>query len=246
MTPVIAPPPQPLGKLATFGWALLIFAIGQIAGTAAVALWNIAHGQPALLVTGYDGKLVALLTLVTNPVQIVLFAWVARWRAGADPAAYLGLTRFSLRDFLLGILLLAALAAVIEGIKRVAGFDPLSTFESEIYTSSRAEGWLAFLIFAIVVVGPAGEEIMFRGFLFRGWVTPDWRGVIGVVVITLLWSAMHIQYDWFGISQVFVTGLVLGWIRYRSGSCLLTIVLHMLVNLESTIEATLRVGGAAS
>jgi hypothetical protein len=239
----MSPPLEPLGRLATLGWALLVLAIGQVAGTLAVVSWNLAHGLPALAMTGYDGKMVALLTLVTNPVQVALFAWVARGRAGADPAAYLGLTRFSLRDLLLGVLLLAALAAVIESIKRLAGFDPVTTFETEIYATSRAEGWLPPLILAIVVVGPIGEEIMFRGFLFRGWVTADWRGAFAVVVITLLWSAMHIQYDWFGITQVFVTGLLLGWIRWRTASTALTIVLHMLVNLESTIETMVRSAG---
>jgi len=67
-----------------------------------------------------------------------------------------------------------------------------------------------------------------------------------VLVITLIWSAMHIQYDLFGITQGFVTGLVLGWIRWRSGSTALTILLHMLVNLGATTEAILKVGWSAT
>jgi uncharacterized protein len=53
---------------------------------------------------------------------------------------------------------------------------------------------------------------------------------------------MHVQYDWLGIGQVFVTGLVLGWLRWRSGSTWLTIALHMLVNLEGTLEAIAKIG----
>lgn len=241
-TPDAAPPR--IGVVTTFGWALLIFAIGQAAGTATVAILNLANGMPALMVTGYDGMLVALLTLVTNPAQVALFAGVARWRTGSDPFAYLALTRFSARDFAVGFVAIAALAAAINIFSHVAGLDTVSPFETDIFTSSRTEGWLAALVLAIVVVGPIGEEVMFRGFMFRGWVTSSgWRDALAIVVITALWSAMHIQYDWFGISQVFLTGLVLGWIRWRSGSCLLTIVLHMLVNLESTIEAMIRVSG---
>jgi CAAX protease family protein len=33
-----------------------------------------------------------------------------------------------------------------------------------------------------------------------------------------------------------VIGLVFGWFRYKSNSTILTMVLHGLVNLESTIE----------
>lgn len=234
-----------LGVLATFGWALLIFALGQVVGTCVVALWNLAHGLPLLFIAGYDGKVVALLTLVTNAVQIALFVVVVRWRTAADPIRYLALTRFSGRDFLIGLLAIVGLAAAIAAFSRVAGLDTVSSFETEVFTTGRSDGWLAAVILAIVVVGPVGEEIMFRGFMFRGWVVPGWRGALAIVVITLLWSAMHIQYDWFGVSQVFLTGLVLGWVRWRSHSCLLTIVLHVLVNLESTIETAVKIGWTA-
>jgi len=32
-----------------------------------------------------------------------------------------------------------------------------------------------------------------------------------------LWAAIHLQYDWFGIAQVFCLGLLFGWVRWRSG-----------------------------
>jgi uncharacterized protein len=45
-----------------------------------------------------------------------------------------------------------------------------------------------------------------------------------------------VQYDWTGILLIFVVGLFLGWMRWRSGSTLLTFLLHALFNLESTLE----------
>jgi uncharacterized protein len=38
------------------------------------------------------------------------------------------------------------------------------------------------------------------------------------------------------MSEIFVAGMFLGWVRYKSGSTLLTIVLHGLFNLEGMIE----------
>jgi hypothetical protein len=38
------------------------------------------------------------------------------------------------------------------------------------------------------------------------------------------------------ISQVFVSGLLLGWMRWASGSTILTILLHALINFEGMIE----------
>ena len=36
--------------------------------------------------------------------------------------------------------------------------------------------------------------------------------------------------------QIFVIGLFLGWIRWRSGSLALTFLLHAMFNLEGTLE----------
>ena len=37
------------------------------------------------------------------------------------------------------------------------------------------------------------------------------------------WTAMHIQYDAIQLTQVLLIGLLLGWLRWASGSTLLTI-----------------------
>jgi membrane protease YdiL (CAAX protease family) len=52
---------------------------------------------------------------------------------------------------------------------------------------------------------------------------------------------MHVQYDWFTLGQIFCIGLLLGWLRWASGSTLLTIVLHILANLTATIQAAIKV-----
>ena len=52
---------------------------------------------------------------------------------------------------------------------------------------------------------------------------------------------MHVQYDAFTLGQIFLIGLLLGWMRWASGSTLLTIVLHMLANLAACIQAAIKV-----
>jgi membrane protease YdiL (CAAX protease family) len=230
-----------LGVWATFGWGLLAFLIANGVGSAVVIIWF-----PDLLPSGtslrYGGPLVALVTLLTNPLLIALFAAIARWRTGVAAAAYLGFTRFSLRDFLVGFLAIAIFAAAADLIDPFLGVEIVPQFQTEIYGSVEATGWLVPLTLAVVVIGPMGEEVMFRGFLFRGWIRPGARGVLAIAVISLLWSLMHVQYTWVLMVQIFMIGLILGWIRWRSGSTLLTIVLHVIVNLESTIETALKLG----
>ena len=52
---------------------------------------------------------------------------------------------------------------------------------------------------------------------------------------------MHVQYDAFTLTQIFLIGSLLGWLRWASGSTLLTILLHMLANLAATIQAAIKV-----
>ena len=41
--------------------------------------------------------------------------------------------------------------------------------------------------------------------------------------------------------KIFVVGLFLGWMRWRSGSTLLTFFLHALFNVEGTLETVTQV-----
>jgi hypothetical protein len=117
----------------------------------------------------------------------------------------------------------------------------VTPFQLQSYTSAVAEGWLPAMLFAAIIVAPAGEEIMFRGFLFRGWARSERSTWPAIVAISVCWAVLHLQYDWTGILQIFVIGLFLGWTRWRSGSTLLTFLLHALFNLEGTMETVLQI-----
>jgi membrane protease YdiL (CAAX protease family) len=55
----------------------------------------------------------------------------------------------------------------------------------------------------------------------------------------LSWASIHLQYDWYGIATIFAAGLFLGCVRLKSGSILVTIWLHSLMNLIATVEIAL-------
>jgi len=94
---------------------------------------------------------------------------------------------------------------------------------------------------SVVIVAPISEELAFRGFIFRG-LSVSWLGVSGTLIATsAAWASMHVQYDAYTLAQIFLIGLLLGWIRWASGSTLLTILLHMLANLTACIQAAIKV-----
>jgi membrane protease YdiL (CAAX protease family) len=235
----IATPPW--GRFATFGLALAALLAGQIAALTMLTWWY-GRGLTELPDFTGDGEAVALIIFTSNPVQFVLLALFARLKS-ADVAAYLGLIVPRRGEVVFGIAAVIVLIAGGDALSWALGRNIVTPFQSDIYATARAVGWLPLLWFAVVVVTPFGEETLFRGFLFRGWLRSP-RDAWPVIVITaLLWALIHVQYDWYVISQVFVSGLLLGWIRWATGSTLLAILLHGLINCEGMLESLLALHG---
>jgi CAAX protease family protein len=222
------------GYWATLGWAFLALVVGQFVALGAVML---LHGDSldALVSAPYDGVLVTLFIIIANPVTIAVLTGAALV-ARAPPAEYLALKWPTGRYVVIGLAALVSLIAISDALLYLGGYPLVTPFQAQAYTTAAAEGWLAALWLATIIIAPAGEEAMFRGFLFRGWARSDRAAWPAIVVISVLWAALHVQYDWTGILQIFVSGLLLGWLRWRSGSTLLTFLLHALFNLEGTLE----------
>jgi hypothetical protein len=227
------------GYWTTLVWAVLAFLVGQFVGFG-LLLWLRAGTWNTILQTPFDGVLVTLFIYISNPVTVGVLM-LAVWLRGAPQSDYFALRRPPPREVAIGIACLIALIAASDALLYLSGRDLVTTFQLQSYTSAVAEGWVPAMLFAAIVVAPAGEEMMFRGFLFRGWARSQRTAWPAIVVISVLWAGLHVQYDWTGVLQIFVVGLFLGWIRLLSGSTLLTFVLHALFNLEGTLETVLQV-----
>ena len=227
------------GYWATLAWAVLAFLAGQFLGFG-LLLWLHAGTWNTVLQTPFDGILVTLFIFISNPVTIGVLAF-AVWLRRAPQTEYFALHRPQGRDVTLGVACLIGLIALSDGALYLSGRDLVTTFQLQSYTTAAAEGWLPAMLVGAIVIAPAGEEIMFRGFLFRGWARSERFAWPAIVAISVVWAGLHVQYDWTGVLQIFVIGLFLGWMRLRSGSTLLTFLLHALFNLEGTMETVVQV-----
>src|SRR5262249_48406545 len=94
--------------------------------------------------------------------------------------------------------------------------------------------WL--LVIAFCVAAPVTEEFFARGFLYRGWSETFLRVPGAILLSSLVWTALHLQYNWYFLGEGFSIGVLLGYMRYRSTSTWLTIILHGLNNLAAVIQ----------
>ncbi len=104
------------------------------------------------------------------------------------------------------------------------------TFCSTAFAARSSTQAIGFFALALVVTAPITEEIVFRGFIYRGFAASRLGTVGAVVLSSLIFTAIHIQYDLITLCGVLATALLLGTMRAVSGSTVLTIAMHALNN----------------
>jgi uncharacterized protein len=226
------------GYWATLAWGILAFLAGQFVALGVLIWWRVGDVD-TLIDVPFDGITVTLFILVANPITVAILAAAVRL-ARASQVEYLALVLPTANYVRTGVVGLVILIVIGDALLYFGGQDLVTQFQLQSYATASAEGWLPALLIAAVIIAPAAEEVIFRGFLFRGWVRSDRLAWVAIVVISVLWAALHVQYDAIGIAQIFVVGLFLGWLRWRSGSTLLTFFLHALFNAEGTLETALK------
>lgn len=231
---------KPWGLVATFSLGFIALLTGQMAALAALSWWFGAKlsGMPDF---SGDGVAVTLVIVVSTPVQVGLLALFAQ-RRGIGTADYLGWTWPRRSEVVFGVAAIIAVIVVTNIVSWLLGRGLVTQFQSDIYRTAGAAGWLPmlWLWLAVVVATPIGEETLFRGFLFRGWLRTPRDAWPVIVLSALLFALIHVQYDWYVTGQVFAFGVLLGWIRWATGSTLLTILLHGVINLEGMLETVVQ------
>jgi membrane protease YdiL (CAAX protease family) len=225
---------QAWGRPATLGLGLVALLGGQTAALVALQWW---FGRSLTQMPDFsgDGVAVTIVIFVSIPVQLVLLYLMAQ-RPGGSVADYLGLKVPSRGELMFGVAVTVALIIVGNLLSWLLGRFIVTSFQLDIFRTAGTAGWLPLLWLAVVVVTPIGEESLFRGFLFRGWLRAP-RDTWPVILVTaFLWAIVHVQYDWFIIFQVFCFGVMLGWLRWATGSTILTMMLHGLINFEGMLE----------
>jgi membrane protease YdiL (CAAX protease family) len=178
---------------------------------------------------GIPGHWSGLALIVASPLVIVVL-WVAIRMAGRDFAEYLALNWPSPGELMRALAITAFLLWVEYEALSFFGISESADFFRE-YVSARQAGGLLIFLIGGCLAGPIMEELVARGFMFRGW-SQSFPGPVGAIVLTsVLWAMIHTQYDWFGRFWIFVTGLVLCYFRWRCNSTWLTVMAHSAINI---------------
>jgi membrane protease YdiL (CAAX protease family) len=221
--------PAHWGLLATILWGGLLFIISNIAQVAAMTAWLDHHGQPLDDMSDalFDGNVLSVALMVSMFISLSSIAAVINFKKNSHLFDYLALKPFDTKAWwrwLLGLLAIVLLADLI------LSFNPGNQnelFMRSIVESADPQWWLWM---AVMLAAPLSEELFFRGFLFKGLQTSV-LGVSGTILLTsVLWAAIHLQYDAMYIGVIFLLGTFFGYARHKTGSILLPIIMHVIFN----------------
>ncbi|WP_259275432.1 CPBP family intramembrane glutamic endopeptidase [Psychrobacter sp. D2] len=180
-----------------------------------------------------DGTVVSISIMIGCVLLVAISALVIRVRGG-NLKQYLALRPFSLAVGMgmIGLLLIFMIGS--QALTYMLDKSPLA-FVDPLYQSVSSV-WL--LIFAMVIVAPIYEELIFRGILWSAiaeqFTSPpdtEYRGaIVASLVTSLIFAVIHLQYGIYEISTIVVLALLFCYARIKSGSLILPILLHIINN----------------
>ena len=104
--------------------------------------------------------------------------------------------------------------------------DFLSELVEQLKITSVLNGIL--IILTTIIVAPLVEEILFRGFLQKV-LEESWEDITKAILVTSLFFALvHLNPHW--IVQIYLLGMLLGYLSWRTNSIIPGIILHGLNN----------------
>jgi hypothetical protein len=240
--------PAVWGPGLTLVWTLVLGIAFVVAQTIAVAFYIVLTmgGPPArdkiegvLASLQFDGRLMAVCSFATLLVGVPVIIGIVKLKRGSVLSDYLGFIWPNRRQWWRWSLSTIAICLLADAALSLFHQPAVSDFMLKTYTGTSPR-WILWL--ALVVAAPLFEEICFRGFIFKGLAASRLRWQGATLITAILWTAIHVQYDWYGLATIFIFGLVLGTVRAMTNSTLLTMFLHSLINLLATIETAIALG----
>jgi len=227
----------PWGFWATIGLTvvvLLITAIAQILVIAVLVLLSHSSGFAIEMDTiESNGFILAVATVLTAPITIGATCLFAKLRTGITLKEYFNFYKTSKIQYIKWLLAIGLMIICSDALSVFLGHPVVPDVMLDMYRTAYIE---PLFFFAIIIMAPLNEELLFRGLLFKGLANSKVGTTGAILISSLCWAIIHTQYDLYGISSIFVAGLLLGFARHKTQSIYLPIVLHMAMNIIASIQ----------
>ena len=175
-----------------------------------------------------DAFLLSVSVIGSALIVVPLVFGIAKLKKGSVLKEYFDLRAYSWKTFWIWMGVLVLLL-IFEGYAiELMGAEEIPSFMMNIEFPNKFSMYL--LAFSVMFMAPLIEEVVFRGFLLKGF-SETFMGVWGAIIVTsLLWAIVHLQYEFAYVAVIFVIGLVFGYARIKTGSLFVPMTMHMVMN----------------
>jgi len=196
------------------GWSMLTFVVvAPLVGL--LVFWLLPQRSNLVVLSAFFGTCLLALLIAVLPL-------------GRNAPAALGLRPVGWRPIVLAVLGTTVLSFVVsqlgpqpEGVKQVTqGIQGLQVLQT---------------LAVLGLLAPVAEELVFRGLLY-GWLAGRWSNLVAFILSSLAFAAAHTEP--LHILMVLPLGLWFGWLRWRTGSLVPTIVAHIINNTIAVSAAS--------
>jgi uncharacterized protein len=178
------------------------------------------------------GFLQSIATIISGIVGAGLIILIIRARKRAGVLEYLGLYQISGNQVLLSLGSVLGFIGIMTLLEMYFGLDAGGTINDTLYNTSL---WPPLFGIAVVIFAPLFEEMFFRGFLFEG-ILQSRLGAAGAVIITsIVFAIMHIQYNAYGMFYILLLSIIMGLVRWKTRRLWSTLIMHGVMNLLAMI-----------
>lgn len=247
MTEWYEKPPMSVTKEFFILVGLWVFAL-LLGGVLSIPIWMVMTGESPLkmgeeLMNPKYRSALLVIQSVSSVITFLLPAVITALIVNKHPRRHLGLTSsFNLKNIIL-VLLVMGTAIVVGGVlgelnKDIPVSQSLKTYFDTLekqYENAiqsilvfRNIGDYLVTLLVIAVIPALVEEVMFRGsmqqILIRWFKYP----LIGILVTSFIFSAIH--FSWYGFLPRMALGVVLGYIFFYTGNLWYSILAHFFNN----------------
>ena len=223
--------------LASIGFLTFMF-LGVIVVAALSGSWDVE----SVTASGHEGPLglnaIRILQMFQTTGLFIFPSLVVAFLASSSMSQFLGLKAVPLRMLLLSVLMMVVF---IPGINLIASLNAMLPMPEWMDRMEESAGKLIksllvtdsprvfyFNLMVVAVLPAIGEELLFRGVLQKYFCKLTGNVLWGVVVTSLIFSAIHLQFH--GFVPRFLLGMVFGYLYVWTGSILTPILVHFANN----------------
>ncbi|MFC1536039.1 lysostaphin resistance A-like protein [Candidatus Neomarinimicrobiota bacterium] len=184
-----------------------------------------------VLFPNFNSIAISLLSMFVSTLMIALPVIVYLRINGLSIRRRLRINRISKNTLFSIIIISGGFIIIIDELDRIVyalfgSPDFLSELVEQLKITSVLNGVL--FILTTIIVAPLVEEMLFRGFLQKV-LEESWEDITKAILVTSLFFALvHLSPYW--IVQIYLLGMLLGYLSWRTNSIIPGIILHGLNN----------------